>query len=191
MMSLMEHSAVDILREWFNHGQSGCKFAGHLAARDPRLAFIVHLGAPTEIVLDELEEQVDAAGKTQDVSMLVCPRIESEAGIIELLRHLAQGRRWQVRVHEPRGRPESQMLGLGVTFETTTGDRSAAMGFAPSGFMPVTRRAPFVALALWAGGRENPKFPYSPAGTVNMAVSKRHRGRLAYLPGGKASISPP
>ena len=39
----------------------------------------------------------------------------------------------------------------------------------PSGFMPVTRRAPFLVLALWAGGRANTYFGYSPKGTVNMA----------------------
>jgi hypothetical protein len=31
------------------------------------------------------------------------------------------------------------------------------MGFAPLGSMPVTRRAPFVALAAWTGPKRNPQ----------------------------------
>lgn len=61
------------------------------------------------------------------------------------------------------------MVGVGIEFSTRSKARSSVMGFAPSGFMPVTRRAPFVAMALWAGGRDNPFFRFSPAGTVNMA----------------------
>lgn len=32
----------------------------------------------------------------------------------------------------------------------------SALGFAPLGTMPVTRRAPYVALGIWAGGYDNP-----------------------------------
>jgi len=46
------------------------------------------------------------------------------------------------------------------------------MGFAPLGSMPVTRRAPYVALALWPGDRENPHFDKSPDDLVSFADAK-------------------
>jgi len=56
-----------------------------------------------------------------------------------------------------------------MDWTTRSGMRSAAMGFAPFGEMPVTRRAPYVALALWTGERLNPFHSRGPAGTVSMA----------------------
>ncbi len=46
------------------------------------------------------------------------------------------------------------------------------MGFAPLGSIPVTRRAPYVALALWPGDRDNPYFDKSPQGLVSFADAK-------------------
>lgn len=143
-----------------------------LASQDPRLAFWVHLDPVSAVDLADIDSHIDAATANKDVALLVFPRVAAESEIVELAWHLQSGERWSVgaRSH-PRSLAElgSRALGLSIEFQTPAGDRSNAMGFAPSGFMPVTRRAPFVALALWGGGRDNEFFRYSPAGTVNMA----------------------
>jgi hypothetical protein len=43
-----------------------------------------------------------------------------------------------------------------MDWTTKNGDTSEAMGFAPFLSMPVPRRAPYVAIATWPGGRANP-----------------------------------
>lgn len=45
---------------------------------------------------------------------------------------------------------------IGIQWTTAGGLVSMPMGFAPFATMPVTRRAPYVCLATWAGGHENP-----------------------------------
>jgi hypothetical protein len=35
-------------------------------------------------------------------------------------------------------------------------DECSALGFAPIGTMPVTRRAPYTAFGMWTGGHDNP-----------------------------------
>lgn len=44
---------------------------------------------------------------------------------------------------------------VGLHFTTADGERSSVMGFAPLGCMPVTRRAPYVAIAVWSGSKVN------------------------------------
>lgn len=151
-----EHSAGDLLREWFNRGLSGCKFASLLASETPRYAFNVQVGPAASLCIDDLEMQIDAAAAKSEVHLLVLPRVKSEAEIVELARGFDQAERWHVSAHSCPNEPD--LLGLSIEFFTQSGARSATMGFAPSGSMPVTRRAPYVALATWGGGRENPHF---------------------------------
>ena len=179
----MTHPAIDILREWFNRAQSGCKFASYLASQDPRLAFWVHLEDVSAVDLADVEAHIDAAAADGDVALLVFPRISTDDEIVELAQHVQQDNRWSVRARscpDDFGELGRRMLGLGIEFETRGGARSGVMGFAPSGLMPVTRRAPFVTLALWAGGRDNLFFRHSPAGTVNMADVPMDLDRESY-----------
>src|SRR5262249_38663064 len=55
-------------------------------------------------------------------------------------------------------RTEDGIPGVLVTLHWTTksGDVCDVMGFGPSVLMPVTRRSPYFAIGLWAGGRANP-----------------------------------
>lgn len=46
-------------------------------------------------------------------------------------------------------------VAIGLWWQTAHGPWSSVMGFAPLGSMPVTRRAPYVAIVLWPGGHEN------------------------------------
>lgn len=161
------HPAAELLRDWFNRGQSGCKFASRLASSDPRLEFVIHLEPVTTVDLDDLDIQFESAAMRKDVCVLVFPRLSSDREIVDLALHLRQSSRWSVGT---RRHPHNAALGgLSIEYRTSSGLLSAAMGFAPLPTMPVTRRAPYTALALGTGEQENEFFPHSPAGLVNMA----------------------
>lgn len=164
---MADHPAAELLRDWFNRGQSGCKFASRLASADPRLEFVVHLEPVTAVNLDALDRRFESAATRKDVCLLVFPRVSSDREIVELAMHLRQSSRWSIGTR--RHPKNAAVLGLSIEYRTANGSLSAAMGFAPSPTMPVTRRAPYTALALWTGERENEFFPHSPAGLVNMA----------------------
>lgn len=180
----MTHPASGLLREWFNRGQSGCKFASQLASRATQLAFHVHLGPPAQLDFDDIDSSIDDAATRKDVCLLVFPRICSDQEIVELVLRLQRGSRWTVEPRaapqSPDGQPNFPIAGVNIEFQTAQRVRSSAMGFAPSGCMPVTRRAPFAALALWGGENANPFFSHSPAGTVNMADVPTALNRESY-----------
>jgi len=60
-----------------------------------------------------------------------------------------------MRVHEHGSADRKGSIIVDVAWKTANGKYTSVMGFAPLGCMPVTRRAPYVALALWPGDHEN------------------------------------
>lgn len=69
---------------------------------------------------------------------------------------LATGERWRVSRETVKALATDDLL-LGIQWATeVAGIASMPMGFAPFATMPVTRRAPYVCLATWPGGHENP-----------------------------------
>jgi hypothetical protein len=82
------------------------------------------------------------------------PRIATEVAFVEFLNALGTDSRWKVR-RRPKASPTGGVL-VGLEWTTGLGDISETMGFAPFASMPVPRRAPYVAIATWPGGRSNP-----------------------------------
>ena len=63
--------------------------------------------------------------------------------------------------------PPSGGLDVALTWKAPCGKLSRVMGLAPIGTMPVTRRAPYVALAAWTGDHANPwNRPQTPRNVV-------------------------
>lgn len=166
---MQDHPAVELLHDWFNRGQSGCKFASHLASGEPRLGLWVHLDPVTAVDLEDLDSHCDSATRQDYIAVLVFPRISSDCEIIELARHLQTSSRWTIG--SSRHPSDPSLLGLSIRYQTQTGAYSSAMGFAPSGKMPVTRRAPYTMLALWAGERKNEFFRHGPRGLVGLGLA--------------------
>jgi hypothetical protein len=156
-------SAENVFRAWLTHGLSGCKFAAHLAApKGDALAFIT----PSVDDIGDLAETIDGASDNGFVSILLFPFMRTEHDLVHILARLNEHPRWRVERH---AMSRNDAVALSVTFSTLGGHESRAMGFGPVAQMPVTRRGPYFALALWAGKRINPYFDGGKPGTVNMA----------------------
>jgi len=99
---------------------------------------------------------------------MIFPSLRTHEDVADACRILSRSPRWKAE-RQSYSCAVTGCEGLRMDWTTRSGMRSAAMGFAPFGEMPVTRRAPYVALALWTGERLNPFHSRGPAGTVSMA----------------------
>ena len=170
------HQCVEHFRNWLERKMSGCRFASELSAG----AAIAYQLVPPDLSREELPavaKFIDESAVKHLSAILLLPHVRSDEQISRVLGVLAADPRWSVsRVEWGSACPESvraDRVLVGVEWKTTDGDASSAMGFAPLGTMPVTRRAPYFALALWAGGHENPykKTPGKRVGFIDAAHS--------------------
>ncbi len=149
----MERTDVEEhLRLWLRAGLTACDFAKRLAGRANGLAVVAHL----ESALPQsswLADTFDANADADRAVLVALPRIISEQGLVEFLNALARDR-WRVK-RRRKASPGGGVL-VGVDWITKNGEVSETMGFAPFYTMPVSRRAPYVAIATWPGGRSNP-----------------------------------
>lgn len=92
-------------------------------------------------------------------TVAVFPWVRVEDDIVEIVSRLAEADsgRWECRLSKAKLPRACTPIGIG--YRTRSGFLSDTMGFAPLLTMPATRRAPVVALAAWAGGRDNGRAP--------------------------------
>jgi hypothetical protein len=127
---------------------SGCSFAAALAYGG-RVAFEVHDETPTV----EVDDALDAYAAANLVVVLLLPFVTSERVLVEVLTGLRNSSpRWRLR----KGTHTTEAVHLAVEWTTSQGLIDDTMGFAPLLTMPVPRRSPYVAIALWPGGQQNP-----------------------------------
>jgi len=132
---------------------TGCEFARLLAGKSGRIAVELHVDAelpPTSW----LNSAFDEHARADRVVIAVFPGILNEVGLVEFLNALGADARWRIR-RRSKISPSGGVL-VGVEWITGSGDVTETMGFAPFAMMPVPRRAPYVAIATWPGGRSNP-----------------------------------
>lgn len=170
MSSVELHPAAEIFREWLNRGRAGCKFASVLAS-EPRLAYYVGQRPVADENPDAITAHIDRASRDRFVAIILFPRAREERDAARLVTVLARSDRWQLdtKALPKNQRGRSGIVGVMLGLTTQTGEVSYAMGFAPSGQMPTTRRGPYLGLALWAGPRSNPYFMAGKEGMVKMA----------------------
>jgi len=118
--------------------------------------------------LAPLEHFFDDAAERGSVALLVFPELRTHFDVADACRILALDPRWRV-ARQPYSRAVTGCEGLRIDWTTKAGLRSTAMGFAPFGEMPLTRRSPYVAIALWGGERRNQFHAGGKPGTVSMA----------------------
>ena len=143
----------DQFRLWLRAGMTGCEFARLLAGKSGRIAIELHVDAelpPTRWLNNAFDEHARA----DRAVIAVFPRISNEVGLIEFLNALGADARWNIR-RRSKTSPGGGVL-VGLEWVTGSGDITETMGFAPFATMPVPRRAPYVAIATWPGGRSNP-----------------------------------
>lgn len=158
--------ALDHLRQWFSGGLSGCYFANAIAASSAGVAWVERLEDLAVDEVSQLEGTIDGAAELGKVVVVAFPRARATSDAAVLLRTLVSSQRWTVTpVPWTKAVREGCTL-VGLKYQTTAGDLSSVMGLGPFGEMPVTRRAPYMAISLWAGGRMNQLGPGSPVGEV-------------------------
>jgi hypothetical protein len=104
---------------------------------------------------EQLDIVLDTAAETRLPAVVVLMGVRTEPDLLEQLTVLANGPRWHVTRESVPGLSTDDLL-LGIHWTTPGGLTSLPMGFGPFTTMPVTRRAPYVCLATWPGGHENP-----------------------------------
>ena len=146
-------AAGEHFRLWLRAGLTGCAFAKLLAGKTGRVAIEIHTeaGPPPAAWLNNTFDVHAAAERTV---IAVLPGIASEHALVESLNGLGTDPRWSIR-RRTKTSPTGGIL-IGLEWRTRAGDISEAMGFAPFATMPVSRRAPYVAIATWPAGRSNP-----------------------------------
>jgi hypothetical protein len=145
--------AGEHFRTWLRAGMTGCEFAKLLPAKAGRVAIELHLDA-TLAPTDWLNSAFDEYAKSDRAVIAVFPLIVTELAFVEFLNALDADSRWALR-RRSKLSPTGGVL-VGLEWTTAAGDISDTMGFAPFASMPVPRRAPYVAIATWPGGRSNP-----------------------------------
>ena len=159
-----EHVCVEHFQRWLRKGMSGCTFAG-TATSAARINYVVQLDELTGDAVAGLDGVIDASGADGNFALILFPRLRTPRGIGRLLQVLVGADRWgAARVPWRRHAREGAAL-VALHFRTVHKEQSSVMGFAPLGCMPVTRRAPFVALAVWGGAKLN-DHKASPAGEI-------------------------
>jgi hypothetical protein len=104
---------------------------------------------------EEVDGLFDFAAGEHMPAIAVFPAIRTEAQLIDQLRLLETGDRWEISREVVKGLVTEDVL-VGIRWTTAQQLMSLPMGFGPFVTMPVTRRAPYVCLATWPGGHENP-----------------------------------
>jgi hypothetical protein len=136
---------------------AGCYFAARLASKSRGLTTVI--SAVNETTGPVVEAAIDGAAAASEPQIILFPSMRTATEVARLVARLAARRRWSLRRLTWRAAGRASDVPLSLRFTTQAGLTFAAMGLAPLGSMPVTRRAPYVAMVLWGGGHENPHRP--------------------------------
>jgi hypothetical protein len=146
---------VSVMRRYLRYGMTGCSFAAAYAAAQDAIQWGVWSGtSPSESLHTDLSGFFTGAAKMQRPGIAVFPEIRTADEVVGFLVGLAGKSGWSL-TRAKWGRYERDGELVGLWWCTPAGLRTSVMGFAPLGSMPVTRRAPFVAIAAWTGPKLN------------------------------------
>jgi hypothetical protein len=142
----------DMFSAWLNATNlHGCAFATW-AARNDRLRYASFFDAPDEAIVRQLSLHIRVAQSQEQLALAVFPNIETERQLLALLELLDRDPQWVViRL------PIPDRFAIDLRWKSSESLEASAIGFAPLGTMPVTRRAPYVAIGVWACGHNNPR----------------------------------
>lgn len=138
------------LKRWLGRHQAGCLFVARLAMKDrTRLHELFEAPCAEDFTTidDAIEAESDEDGRAV---VFFWPRAGATADVANLLRLLARLERWSVERVGWGGALEERVC-FSVRWRTKTGALTEVAGFAPLPEMPLTRRAPYLAIALWGG----------------------------------------
>jgi hypothetical protein len=143
--------ADEHLRQWLAEGMTGCQFAKLIAQKKERIIRATYPGLAKE---EDVSRTLEAGTAARLPAIAIFTGIRTEEDLVEQLRILSRGPRWRITREYPEGLATDDVM-VGMTRQIREGLASSPMGLAPFGTMPVTRRAPYVCIAAWAGGHDN------------------------------------
>lgn len=161
---------------WFQVMSSGCHFAGHFAREDSRRIAFATLFKIDDATPFAITQHFEQAALRDHAGVVVLPTIQREAEIHSLLDLLTSSDRWhrqELNSNQP-GR-----LAVALHWRTQGGLWSRSMGLAPLLTMPLTRRAPFVAIAAWPGGPKKPATDTVGFGDMRSNLGDQHKATFA------------
>ena len=155
--------ADEHLRQWLAEGMTGCQFAKLIAQRKDRIVTATFAGLAQE---EDVSRVFDAGARAQLPAIALFTGIRTEHALAEQLGILARGPRWTLTEEHPEGLTTDDVM-VGMEWRIRDGLASSPMGLAPFATMPVTRRAPYVCIAAWPGGHDNPNWTRFERGIVH------------------------
>jgi hypothetical protein len=161
-----QHACEEHFRRWLSNWGTACGFAAWLAGRGQGLAYYTVQRSLSKRDVEALDDTIDGAAKNGLATIILFPLVRSTKDLMKVLNVLNSGDRWTVQ-RVAWGKHERADCALIRIEWRTSGDMiSSVGGFAPLAAMPATRRAPYVALAVWGGGRCNLHMHTRVAGAV-------------------------
>lgn len=142
---------IDIFRSWVSYGQTSCSFAKKLAVHfdDSQWLLCVEREAETTSGIGEtLCVRLDAAAPQYEAVQFIFPDIETPEQIAHLVNNLCISDRWYLSDRDQGIPPEGSRLVSLRWILPSNKSVNHVLGFAPFATTPLTRRAPFVSLAL-------------------------------------------
>lgn len=165
-------ACVDNFRGWLERVGTGCTFANLLAAK-ANVHYDIVAGAPSPNLIAALDAALDEAAASNHVGVTLLPEVHTAREIAGVLLALSTAPRWHVRRLERENHAGRQLGAVRVHWRTKAGAMSSVIGFAPLRSMPITRRAPYVAMTVWPGARSN-EFARAPASETLGIVDSAH-----------------
>ncbi len=156
----------EVFGAWLNASKlHGCSFATW-AAKAARIHFASFFDPPTAAVVQRLTDHIQVAAGAQKLALAIFPTVETEKQLRQFIELLDSSEGWTVSRLAIPGR-----FAVDIRWALSASLQSSVTGFGPFGTMPVTRRAPYVAVALWPVGFTNPqrKRPDAFVGVGDMA----------------------
>lgn len=145
----MAFDATEGFRHWLTRNMTGCVYAGHIASKPKGYTWHVLERAVRATSLNALLDAEEQA------AIVLSPRSASPADVASLLRALRRSDRWQATDVSTASDVERALVRIDLKWRRADGGFASVVGFGPLRCMPISRRAPYVALAMWTGPHAN------------------------------------
>lgn len=163
----------ELFRVWLRSVKlHGCLFARGISKHvEPFVSFRID----DESIGDSLTAHFSALAAKAEFGLALFPTVETESQLLTLLNRIAASDRWGMNLLEC-DRPD---VLVELLWSNDHGSRANAVGFGPFGCMPLTRRAPVMAIGLWPGAHDNPFLEHQGA-TIGLADTRHALSREKY-----------
>jgi hypothetical protein len=148
---------------WLRH-LSGCHFVAGLINEQRINCFIID--SNDRHALADFEKYLDDCTKAKIAAVGIFPSLKSEVELSEFIHKFTKSGRWEIKYFDG----PSNLQVVSINWKTEEGKLSSAMGFAPLMSMPVTRRAPYVGLAVWPGPQKPNSKPTNAVGFIDIPL---------------------